>query len=621
MHVVAQSAEAISAPGIDERFVALREAEITAQPRLLADLLEVKLGANAVLLEEAGLLDGRGRLADLERIVIVSEGSALNAGLLAGQALETWAQVCVRVESASEWLDHVSILDRQALVVGLVPPGDGDATREALRAGRATGVRTLAIGDEGIGSGPRLSPSAGSKLAPSQAFVAQAALLLTLSLRLAQARRTLPAAEAARIEASLAALPSLMGLSLDCVPRIEHIAERDKAERFFFFLGRQASLATCLEGAHKLREIARIPAQAYAAGEMKHGPIALIEDGTPVVCVLAPGPIQKKVTSNLEEARARGARIILVAPGDTGVADDVLAVPAHDGEALVYAVAAAMPLQLLACRLAASRDRLEQGTNCGPAGGMTTQPFKVAPSRRRRVSRLSAKRVVDLGVSVGLLLILAPLALLLVATIKVDSRGSVLYRCRRVGRGWEEFDMLKFRKMRRDVGNAAPLTAADDDRFTRVGRFLAHSKLDEIPQLWNVVRGQMSLVGPRPEDPRFASRERRAYATILSVPPGITGLTQLAFARESDILDRHDRTGYYVTNLLPEKTRLDCLYVARRSFRLDLRILLWTMIAVLLRREVAVHRGSGQLSIRVPRSEPATGPAQVSSHVNQPAGL
>ena len=97
-----QSAEAISAPGIDERFVALREAEITAQPRLLADLLEVKLGANAVLLEEAGLLDGRGRLPDLERIVIVSEGSALNAGLLAGQALETWAQVCVRVESASE---------------------------------------------------------------------------------------------------------------------------------------------------------------------------------------------------------------------------------------------------------------------------------------------------------------------------------------------------------------------------------------------------------------------------------------------------------------------------------------------------------------------------------------
>src|SRR5205823_1367512 len=123
--------------------------------------------------------------------------------------------------------------------------------------------------------------------------------------------------------------------------------------------------------------------------------------------------------------------------------------------------------------------------------------------------------------------------------IRLESRGSVLYRCRRVGQGGHEFSMLKFRKMQRDAAGG-PLTAADDERFTRIGKLLAKTKLDEVPQLWNVLRGTMSLVGPRPEDPSFVSMLVSEYEQILRIKPGITGLSQLAFARETEILDPAD---------------------------------------------------------------------------------
>ncbi len=213
---------------------------------------------------------------------------------------------------------------------------------------------------------------------------------------------------------------------------------------------------------------------------------------------------------------------------------------------------------------------------------------------------LAVKRVLDVLVSAALLLVSSPIILVVALVIKFDSRGPVFIRCRRVGRGGWEFGMLKFRKMRRDAAGIA-LTSPTDDRFTRVGHFLAASKLDELPQLWNVLKGDMSLVGPRPEDSGFVQLEGQLYETILTVRPGITGLTQLAFARESEILDPEDRVGDYVRRLLPQKARLDCLYVGRRSTPLDLRILAWTAIAVLMRRDVAVHRETAELGLRVAR--------------------
>lgn len=220
----------------------------------------------------------------------------------------------------------------------------------------------------------------------------------------------------------------------------------------------------------------------------------------------------------------------------------------------------------------------------------------VAQGREIRAGEV-LKRGFDATVATVLLSVAAPLMLVLAIAITLESRGPAFFRCRRVGLGGRAFMMLKFRKMFDGAGGPA-LTAADDDRFTRMGRFLARTKLDEVPQLWNVLRGDMSLVGPRPEDPTLMRLRREAFEPILRVRPGITGLSQLAFARESEILDAHDRTGHYLRHVLPQKLQIDRLYVEQRSFLFDARILAWTAAAVFLRRDVAVHRETGRLSTR-----------------------
>lgn len=211
--------------------------------------------------------------------------------------------------------------------------------------------------------------------------------------------------------------------------------------------------------------------------------------------------------------------------------------------------------------------------------------------------RSLAKRLLDLSVAIPLLVVVMPLMVLLAVAIKFDSSGPVFYRCRRVGFAGREFAMLKFRKMHHDAAGSA-LTSSSDARFTRIGSFLARTKLDELPQLWNVIRGSMSLVGPRPEDPHFVALYREQYAEILRVKPGITGLSQLAFARESRLLDGPDPEERYVEWLLPQKAGLDRLYVAARSISMDLRVLLWTFVTVAFGVEVSVNRQSGALTVR-----------------------
>jgi lipopolysaccharide/colanic/teichoic acid biosynthesis glycosyltransferase len=236
------------------------------------------------------------------------------------------------------------------------------------------------------------------------------------------------------------------------------------------------------------------------------------------------------------------------------------------------------------------------------------------------VDDAAAKRILDVAAASILLLVLSPLIVLVLLAIVLESRGPFFYRARRVGLRGEEFPMLKFRKMHNSA-NGLPLTIADDDRFTRIGRFLAASKLDEVPQLWNVVRGQMSLVGPRPEDPAFVAVAADDYEVVTRVRPGMTGLTQLAFARESEILDVENCIEDYVRRLLHQKVQLDRLYVETRSFMMDLRILSWTAAAVLLRRPVAVHRQSGRMNVRRREKarEPALAPVEATPSL-EPAG-
>ena len=218
--------------------------------------------------------------------------------------------------------------------------------------------------------------------------------------------------------------------------------------------------------------------------------------------------------------------------------------------------------------------------------------------RERRAGRVdrTVKRQLDLFVAFLAGVLLAPVLLMVAAAIKLDSRGPVFYRCQRVGHLGRTFAMLKFRKMY-DGAAGACLTARDDDRLTRVGRILARTKLDELPQLWNVIAGQMSLVGPRPEDPGFVE-SRPEFETILALKPGITGLSQLAFANESEILAEDDPIADYVDRILPQKIALDCLYAHRRSVPMDLRVLLWTVVAVVFRKDIAVHRATGHQGLR-----------------------
>src|SRR3954447_10847704 len=246
-------------------------------------------------------------------------------------------------------------------------------------------------------------------------------------------------------------------------------------------------------------------------------------------------------------------------------------------------------LQLLALRRVLAEE-------AGPVGG--TLP------------RAALKRSVDLVVSALLLALAVPVIAIVALAIKLDSRGPVFYAARRIGHRGRPLRMYKFRKMRHRAGGPK-LTTDGDHRFTRVGEWLAKSKLDELPQLWNVLRGDMSLIGPRPEDPSFVALHAADFIEILRVRPGVTGLSQIAFAEESRILDGNDPTGHYLDRILPQKMGMDRLYATRYHLRLDLSILVWTLIAVLLRRQVAVHRETGHMNLRrrPAAGEPALAPA------------
>lgn len=214
-----------------------------------------------------------------------------------------------------------------------------------------------------------------------------------------------------------------------------------------------------------------------------------------------------------------------------------------------------------------------------------------------RVGWPVAKRTLDLGLSLVLLLVALPLLVLIAVAIKLDSPGPVFYRVRRVGYRAQPLLMLKFRKMHHDA-RGGPLTAPDDPRLTTVGAFLTRWRLDELPQLWNVVRGEMSLIGPRPEDPAFVALHRDDYEQILAVRPGMTGLSQIAYKEESRIVDGRRLVEDYVTRILPQKLTMDKLYASILGPRLDLAIVFWTLVTMLLRRPVSVNRRTGGMNLR-----------------------
>jgi lipopolysaccharide/colanic/teichoic acid biosynthesis glycosyltransferase len=188
------------------------------------------------------------------------------------------------------------------------------------------------------------------------------------------------------------------------------------------------------------------------------------------------------------------------------------------------------------------------------------------------------KRALDLvGSAVGIAFLL-PLFAAVGAAVKLSSPGPVLYRAERVGRFGKPFHLLKFRTMRVEPGPR--ITRHGDPRVTRVGRFLRRTKLDELPQLFNVLRGEMSLVGPRPEDPRYVALYSAEQRAVLEVPPGITSPASVQYRNEESLLAGEEWEEHYRTRIMPEKLRIELDYLRRRTMVSDLQLIVRTIISV-----------------------------------------
>ncbi len=191
------------------------------------------------------------------------------------------------------------------------------------------------------------------------------------------------------------------------------------------------------------------------------------------------------------------------------------------------------------------------------------------------------KRISD-GVIAALgLLIVSPLFLLIAPIIKLDSPGPVFYRAERIGKDGVPFRLYKFRSMVADADRRGPgITAAGDCRVTRVGVFLRRTKLDELPQLINVLRGEMSLVGPRPEDPRYVALYTPEQRRVLAARPGITSPASLHYRNESAVLSGNDWERVYIETVMPHKLAIELAYLSHRSFFTDLKVIFLTLWAV-----------------------------------------
>jgi glutamine---fructose-6-phosphate transaminase (isomerizing) len=336
--------------------------EIYEQPGAVRETIGDRVRGHQLVLEGLGLTETE--IQNLRRIVIVACGTAYHAGVVGRYILEEWARLPVEPDIASEWLYRNPVLTKDTLVIGISQSGETRDTVNAMKLARERGARTLAITNL---MGTQITREADAVIytrcgleigvAASKTFTAQVALLSLIALKLAEVRRTLPQEQIDFILDRLHELPDKIAQFLDGDHPIEEIAQRYHDKPFFLYLGRHIGLPVALEGALKLKEISYIPTEAYSAGEMKHGPIALLEQGTPVVVVATNIHVYDKIVSNIQETKARGATVIAIATdGNEDIqhhADDVIFVPKTPN--FLQAALAVVPLQLLAYRIARLR--------------------------------------------------------------------------------------------------------------------------------------------------------------------------------------------------------------------------------------------------------------------------
>ncbi|MFK4225083.1 glutamine--fructose-6-phosphate transaminase (isomerizing) [Streptomyces sp. NPDC019890] len=341
--------------------------EIAEQPKAVADTLLGRIDAEGSLsLDEVRIPTSVLREAD--KIVIVACGTAFHAGLIAKYAIEHWTRIPCEVELASEFRYRDPILDRRTLVIAISQSGETMDTLMALRHARAQGAKVLAICNTNGSTIPRESDAvlythAGPEVAvaSTKAFLTQLVACYLVALYLGQVRGTKWGDEIQAVIRDLAQISGEVEKVLETMEPVRELARSLAGKDTVLFLGRHVGYPVALEGALKLKELAYMHAEGFAAGELKHGPIALIEEDLPVV-VVVPSPrgrsvLHDKIVSNIQEIRARGARTIVIAEeGDETVvpyADHLIRIPATP--TLLQPLVATVPLQVFACELATAR--------------------------------------------------------------------------------------------------------------------------------------------------------------------------------------------------------------------------------------------------------------------------
>jgi glucosamine--fructose-6-phosphate aminotransferase (isomerizing) len=348
--------------------------EIHEQPTALADTL-----AERITPDGSVVLDGLGldleTIRGLRRVMIVACGTSYYAGLVGKYALERWTRLPVEVEVASEFRYRDPVIDSECLCIAISQSGETADTLAAMRLARQAGAKVVAVTNIVGSQATReadgvLYTRAGLEIgvAATKTFLSQVLAMLLLALRLAEDRELLGRESAREHTSELRRIPGLLAAYLDqgAAAQVEEVARRYASSGFFMCLGRRISLPVALEGALKLKEISYVPTEAYAAGEMKHGPIALLSEGSPVIVVATESTVYDKLISNVQEVIARGARIIAIASeGNEGIgemADDVLYVPRS--EEMFAPLLATVPLQLFAYYVAKTRgEKVDQPRN------------------------------------------------------------------------------------------------------------------------------------------------------------------------------------------------------------------------------------------------------------------
>ena len=307
-------------------------------------------------------------LRNIKKVVVIACGTAANAGMVAKYAIEHWTRLPVEVELASEFRYRDPVVGPDSLVIAISQSGETMDTLMALRYAKSQGAHTLAICNTVGSTIPRESDAvlytyAGPEIAvaSTKAFLTQIIAAYLVGLYLAQVRGAMFEDEIRRILAELDDMPGKVDLVLDTTEPVRALARELSSSPSVLFLGRHVGYPVALEGALKLKELAYMHAEGFAAGELKHGPIALIEDGVPVI-VIVPSPrgravLHDKIVSNIQEVRARGARVIAIAEeGDDVIAayaDHVIRIPAVP--TLMQPLVATVPLQVFACEMATAK--------------------------------------------------------------------------------------------------------------------------------------------------------------------------------------------------------------------------------------------------------------------------